>query len=176
LTYDDYLTLPDNGMCYQIIEGDLFMTPAPVPRHQRILKKLGRIMDDFVMTSNLGEIFYAPCDVVFSPQDVVQPDILYISRQSSHLITEKNIQGAPDLIVEIASPNTEAVDRGRKKALYQRHGVKEYWIVDMTREEVEVWSLKAGTYHLQGRYGRGEIAESSLLKGLKVPLADIFEE
>jgi len=176
LTYDDYLTLPDDGMRYEIIEGDLFMTPARVPKHQKISGRIFRRLEEFIRKNDLGDVFYAPCDVVFSPRDVVQPDILYISRQRSHLITEKNIQGAPDLIVEITSPNTEAVDKGRKKALYQRWGVKEYWIVDMIKEEIEVWNLQAGVYQLHGHYTRNDVVKSSLLKGLKVSVTEIFEE
>jgi len=174
LTYEDYLTFPDDGRRYEIIEGELFMTPAPATKHQQISLHLEMALYPHLRKNKLGSLFHAPCDVVFSETNVVQPDIFFVSTERSSIITEKNIQGAPDLIIEITSPATEAVDRGEKKRLYERYGVREYWIVDPEREEVEVWVLRAGHFQLQARHGREETLTSPLLPGFQLPLQRVF--
>ncbi len=116
LTYEDYLTFPD-GDCIkkEIIEGELFMSPAPALKHQIISKEIFLILNDFVRKNHLGEVFYAPCDVVLSNINVMQPDILFISNNNFQILTELNIKGAPDLIVEIISQSTRDTDRIYKK-------------------------------------------------------------
>ncbi|RMD91413.1 MAG: Uma2 family endonuclease, partial [Calditrichaeota bacterium] len=128
-TYDDYLQLHDDGKRYEIIEGELFMTPAPNIQHQNILSELGERLRKFVLKKHLGIVLYAPCDVILSKTNVVQPDILYVSKINQAIITDKNIQGAPDLVVEITSATTLERDLVLKKKLYGKYGVKEYWIV-----------------------------------------------
>lgn len=172
-TYQDYLKFPDDGKRYQIIEGELYMTPAPVPYHQRISRNLGFILWDFVRKRNLGEVFYAPCDIVFSEEDVVQPDIFFASKEREHIIGEKNIQGAPDLMVEILSPRTDELDRKLKVKLYEKFGVKEYWLVDPEKKEVEILSLTQGGYSSFGVFK--ESLSSPLLKGLKLNLQEVFQ-
>src|SRR5207247_11268640 len=105
---------------YEIVDGDLFMVPAPTPYHQKISRKVERLLEDHVLAQGLGEIFDAPCDLLVSEIDIVQPDIFYISKGRLSIIKEKNIQGAPDLVVEILSPTTEERDRGLKQKLYAR--------------------------------------------------------
>jgi len=173
LTYADYLLLPDDGYIYQIIDGELHMAPAPSPYHQRISRNIEFLLWSFVSKNGLGEILDSPCDVVLSPQDIVQPDLLFISRDRSHIIGERYIEGPPDLIVEILSPSTVELDRKHKKELYQRYGVKEYWIVDPNRKEVEVYTLEGGRYSLHGRFGANESLNSPLL-GLTVSLREVF--
>lgn len=165
-TYEDYLRLPDDGKRYQIIGGEVYMTPAPIPHHQRLLTRLFKILDDFVTKESLGEIFLAPCDVILSNEDVVQPDIFFISKERLHIITQKNIQGAPDLIIEIVSHYNPKIDKILKKRLYERYGVKEYWIVDPERREIEILALKREEFH--------SIFESHLFKGLKLDSNEIF--
>lgn len=173
LTYEDYLRLPEEKR-YEIIGGDLFMTPAPSTRHQEVSGNLGFILWDFVRRHNLGKVYYAPCDVILTEHDIVQPDILFISRKRQHIITEANIQGAPDLIAEILSPTRTWMDQRLKKALYARCGVKEYWIVDPDEKRVEVYLLGKEGYQLKGNYSEGDRIESQVIKGLVIKMEEIF--
>jgi Uma2 family endonuclease len=174
VTYDDYLTLPADGKRYEIIEGELSMTPAPFTDHQRILGRLFRFIDEFARKNNAGEVFVAPTDVVLSMTDVVQPDILFVTKERSHIITIKNIIAAPDLVIEILSESTAVIDRTTKKSLYEKYGVKEYWIVDPENEDIECFSLKEATFTLMGSFKKNESFESVLLKGLTIEVNKIF--
>ncbi len=172
-TYEDYLKTPDDKR-YELIGGDLLMTPSPVPNHQRISRKIEFILEKFVTQNNLGEIFDAPCDVYLDDENVVQPDILFITHERRDIIGEKNIQGAPDLAIEIISENSAYRDVVQKKRLYTRFGVKEYWIVIPDCEEIEIYTLKDNTYQLHKSYDKGNILESPSLKGLNIALKEIF--
>lgn len=173
-TYEDYLHLPDDGKRYQIIEGELFVVPAPSPYHQDTSRKLLLLIADFIRKHELGKVYYALCDVILSHEDVVQPDIFFIFHGREHIITDKNIQGAPDLVIEILSAHTAKLDKIQKRKLYQRFKVSEYWLVDPERKEIEVLVLKEGNYDSLGVFGGEDCFESSLLKGLKVYLKSIF--
>jgi len=175
LTYDDYATFPDNdGIRKEIIEGDLFMSPAPSIKHQLILKRLSQLLDQFVQRKSLGEVLLAPCDVIFSNINIFQPDILYISRENFEILTELNVKGAPDLIIEILSPSTIDNDRNYKKLVYEKHGVKEYWIVDPQEENIEVWSSKDARFQLFHKARKTQKINSKLLEDLELDLREIF--
>jgi len=173
-TYDDYLLLPDDGKRYQIIEGEIYMVPAPAPYHQDILGKLFVLLLTFVEERGLGRVYLAPCDVILSEVDIVQPDIFFISKEREHIITEKNIRGAPDLAIEILSQSTAKFDKMVKMKLYERSEVKEYWLVYPDREEIEVLALRGGCYESMGVFGIEQSFESALLKGLRVSPDRIF--
>ncbi|MBI4716147.1 MAG: Uma2 family endonuclease [Nitrospirae bacterium] len=176
LTFEDYLKTPfDDRERYELIEGDLLLTPAPNIRHQRILGKLEFMIKTHVLEKGLGEVFFAPCDVVLDNENVFQPDILFISRERTRIITEPNIQGAPDLVIEILSPSTQYRDLGGKKRVYARSGVKEYWIVDPEEKGVDVYTLKEKGFEISGHYEDRDAVLSPLLEGLKIPLKGIFE-
>ena len=130
LTYEDFCCLPNDGKRYEIIDGELFVTPSPFRPHQRVVTRLTRYLSTFVEENELGEVFVAPFDVVFSRFDVVEPDLLYVSKGRLSVLTEKNVQGAPDLVVEVLSPSTAETDRTIKLKLYARYGVQEHWIID----------------------------------------------
>ncbi|BBO17358.1 restriction endonuclease [Candidatus Brocadia pituitae] len=172
-TYEDYCNISDDKR-YELIDGELLMTPSPITRHQRISGKLEFILKRFIMENQLGELFYAPYDVHFDNENVVQPDILFISKDRSGIIGEKNVQGAPDLVVEIISENSAYRDMVQKKKLYAKFGVKEYWIVIPEGEEIEIYTLKENAYQLYQAYGKGNSLESPLLKGLTLKVMDIF--
>jgi Uma2 family endonuclease len=172
-TYQDYLHLPEDRR-YEIIEGELFMIPAPESYHQKVSRNLVFILWGFVKGEGLGEIYSAPTDVVLSNEDIVQPDIIFIEKGRLGIIKEKNVEGAPDLIVEILSPSLRYRDRVHKKKLYQRHGVREYWIVDPKKKQVELMILEEGIYRKVGQYGLEDTVESLVLKGLKVKLKEVF--
>ena len=132
--------MPDDGNRYEAIEGDLHMTPAPTTLHQRVSKRLTYALDRILERPGLGEVFVAPYGVEFpATGEGVQPDIVFVSRKRREIITEAGIVGAPDLVVEILSPSTAGRDRTIKLRLYERHGVREYWIVDTDENAIDVW-------------------------------------
>jgi Uma2 family endonuclease len=177
LTYDDYVTFPENdGIRKEIIEGELFMSPAPSIRHQKILKKLFKMIDNHVIKHNLGEVYFAPCDVILSHINIIQPDILYISNQNLKILKELNIQGPPDLVVEILSPSTTDNDRIFKKRIYRKFGVKEYWIVDYEDNTIELWTLANQQVQFHVKAQATVLFESKILPELKIDLSLVFAE
>ena len=172
-TYEDYLKTPDDKRL-ELIEGELLMTPSPIPKHQKISRELEFELLRFVKANDLGEVFYAPCDVYLDNENVVQPDILFISKERLNIIGEKNIQGAPDLAIEIISENTAYRDLVQKKKLYSKFGVKEYWIVVPGEESVEIYILRDNVYQPYKTYSKDDILDSPCLQGLKIRLKEIF--
>ena len=173
--YDDYCLMPEDRR-YELIGGEFFMVPSPSVIHQRVSANLEAILRRYVMEKECGEVLYAPLDVVLSHQDVVQPDIMFISKERSHIVTDMNIQGAPDLVVEILSPSTAERDRTIKKKLYARHGVRELWLVNAGAQVVEVYSLEEGAENRPILYVRTDRRRlvSPLLSGLSVNLDEVF--
>ncbi|MCY4634868.1 MAG: Uma2 family endonuclease [Acidobacteria bacterium] len=176
LTYEDYRATPPEKR-YELLDGDLVMVAAPNLKHQKVQFRLGQKLGQFILEHELGEFFYAPCDVVLSETDVVQPDLLFVSRKREHLLSSgENVQGAPDLVVEILSPATADRDRGYKRELYGRHGVTEYWLVDPVAETVSIHRQHQveGVLALSRTFSRKQTLQSPLLTGLKLDLKDIF--
>ena len=174
LTYEDYrTTLADER--YELLDGNLIMVPAPNLKHQRVQFRLGQALGQFILHHELGEFFYAPCDVVLSDTDIVQPDLLFVSRDRAHLLRNgENVQGGPDLVIEILSPSTADKDRGIKRELYSRHGVKEYWLIDPMAETVSIHRQQAGRLAVTRTFGRRDTLRSPLLAGLELRLDDVF--
>ena len=173
-TYDDYLKTPDDKR-YELIEGELYMTPSPITNHQRISGRIEFELRKFVVENDCGEVFDAPYDVYFDDENVVQPDILFISKDRLNIIGDKNLQGAPDLVIEILSESNAYRDLIQKKKLYARHGVQEYWIVVPGEKTIDIHILKDKTYQLYQTLGEDEILESPILKGFKMELKAIFK-
>lgn len=172
-TYEDYYRLND-GKRYEVIEGELIeMAPAPNFRHQRISKYLFSKLDFFITKRGLGLVQYAPLDVKLDNTNTVQPDIIYISKQNYSVIDERGVFGSPDLLVEILSPSNTDHDTKRKYKLYERFGVKEYWIVDPKKREVEVYTLKEDQYEL---FEKGEKVKSKLLSDFEVEFKELEED
>jgi len=175
LTYEDYKTFPDNdGIRKEIIEGELFMSPAPSIKHQTILRELSFLLYQFVKKNELGEIFFAPCDIVFSDINIVQPDLIFLSKENHQILTDLNIQGAPDILVEILSPSTKENDQIFKKQIYEKFGVKEYWIIDPGNETAEIWTLKNNKFSLFSEIDKTQTIKSKLLPGLEIDCSSIF--
>lgn len=172
-TYEDYLKTPEDKR-YELIEGDLLMTPSPITEHQRISRKLTVQLSIYVEKYNLGEIFVAPYDVYLDNENVVQPDILFISKDRLNIIGEKNIQGAPDIVIEIISESNAYRDLVQKKKLYARFQVKEYWIVIPGEELIEIYTIKDNTYTLYKTYTKNDTLASPLIKDLSIELKNIF--
>ena len=174
LTYEDYLTTPDDKR-YELLDGELKLAPAPRTTHQSVQIAIGSPMFRFVHEGSLGRIFLAPTDVVLSDSDVVQPDIIFVSNERARIITEPNIQGAPDLVIEILSPSTASRDRGYKRTLYEQHGVKEYWMADLDSATITVLVLRNGRFQTVGTYGKGDTVTSSVLDGFSINIDQLFD-
>ncbi len=175
LTYDDYCLLPNDGKRYEIIEGELFVTPSPQSLHQRVVTRLTSFLFAFVEDKKLGEVFVSPFDVVFSRFDVVEPDILFISKARSSVLTAKNVQGAPDLVVEVISESTAGVDRSTKLKLYARFGVSEYWIIDAEKPCAEIYRRQAAGLELVATLTADRSLSSPLFPGFSLPLRKLIQ-
>ncbi len=175
-TYRDYLELNDDKR-YEVINGRLYEMPAPTPWHQRILKRLLNILTGFVeVKENRGEVFPSPIDVVLGERYVLQPDMVFISKERFGIIGDKAIIGPPDLVVEIVSPTSYYRDRYEKFRIYEEAGIKEYWIVYPGEKAIEVWVLKEGKYELYSIASSEGKVRSKVLKGLEVDLKEVFDE
>jgi len=176
-TYEDWLKLPDDGYRYEVINGVLYMTPPPRPQHQRVSARLAHRLLNFVEEHALGEVLYAPIGVQLPNQPVpFQPDILFIRAERLDIIGEKNVEGVPDLIIEILSPSNWLYDRREKMEVYEEAGVPEYWIVDPRIRVIEVYVLEEGGFLQKGEYGPGEVARSQVLAGFEVLVDEIFPD
>jgi len=175
-TYEDYQQLPE-GAPYQLIRGHLVMSPSPTVQHQRLVRALSQLLDDHLRTRGLdGEMLFAPMDVRLAEDTVVQPDVLYVSPERVDRIGDDEIDGAPDLIVEVVSPSTSHVDTFDKKQLYETHDVREYWIVDPDTKTVEVYTPGDDGYTLHRRRVETGTAASAFLPNLTITLSTLFEE
>lgn len=177
MTYQDLLALPDDGLRHELIDGEHFVTPSPASKHQIILGNLYRLIGVYTHTTKCGVTLFAPYDIVFTTYDVVEPDLMYFSNaRYAGVVTEKNAQGPPELVVEILSPGTRRRDEGLKRRLYERMSVDEYWTVDPAAESVRIYRLVNGTYR-ETRLTRGEngALQTPLLPGLQISLDDVFE-
>ena len=177
LTYEDYLLFPDDGKRHEIIDGDHYVTPAPRTKHQRISANLTVALVSFVKRRRMGLVLAAPSDVILSDENVVQPDLLFVSTARASIVTEDNIRGAPDLVVEIISETTRKKDEVTKRKLYERFGVQEYWVVDPELETVKIFR------RAQQGYGRAvelskeanDILTTELLAGFDLALTEVFD-
>jgi Uma2 family endonuclease len=173
-TYERYLELDDDQR-YEILDGELVVTPAPGTRHQRVLAKLGARFEQFIAEHALGEVYFAPTDVVFGGREVVQPAILFLrAEQVKQIVQERAVHGSPDRVVEILSPGSLHRDRHRKRALYERVGIPEYWIVDPANRAIEVFSLGASGYELSAFAAQEGGVTSRIVDGFSVTVAEIM--
>ena len=176
LTYQDYFDLPESEDRYELIDGELYMAPTPIPEHQIFVYYLAKVIEEFVTRYRLGRMIISPQDVVLSDDIVVQPDIMFVSNERLHIIKWGHyVQGAPDLVVEVLSPSTERFDRTVKRERYTNFGVREYWIADIVGRTVEVNASSGDKFEVVGVYGEGGTFESPLLPGLTVDISDVFE-
>ena len=171
-TVEDYLQLGESATPCQLINGELIMSPAPSPNHQRVLRKLFKILDESITS---GELFFAPIDLYVDRKNVFQPDLVYISQQNTHIVTERGIEGIPDLIIEIVSPSNVFTDRNHKRKVYQEIKVGEYWIVDPANKTLEIYSHNQADPDVPTVFlaSEGEVT-SSVIKNLSFDLKLIF--
>ena len=169
------MLFPDDGKRHEIIDGVHYVTPSPNFKHQIVMGNLYMALGSYLKAQPIGVVCFAPLDVLFSRFDVVEPDLLYISKVRRAVITDKNIQGAPDLVVEILSPGTRKRDQTVKRALYERSDVQEYWIVDPVRDGVKVFRRTAGEFVCAAELQAEEdTLTTPLLPGFSVTLTDLF--
>ncbi|HLH22141.1 MAG TPA: Uma2 family endonuclease [Chloroflexota bacterium] len=170
----DIWDTPDDGKRYEVIDGELYVTPPPKWGHQRGLSKLHIHLGGWVYGNGLGEIVEAPVGVVLDEHNGVQPDLIYISRERLGIISERGVEGAPDLLVEVLSPSTLARDRGVKMRRYAAAGVPHYWQLDPGSETLEAYRLTEQGYELAGRYDPGSVFRPELFPGLEIPIDDLW--
>jgi Uma2 family endonuclease len=179
LTNDDFVLFPDDGKRHELIDGEHYVTPSPNRKHQTIAFNLSGLLWTYLRTQPVGQAFAAPFDVVFSNFDVVEPDILFVSHaRRAAVLTSANVQGAPDLVVEIGSPGTRRRDETLKRRLYEQSGVSEYWVIDPDLDLIKVYRLVGQRYeHVQELTLNGDdVLTTPLLPDLQLPLRAIFEQ
>src|SRR6267142_7080721 len=173
LTYDDYLLFPEDGMRHELIDGEHYVTPTPNMRHQVISGNLFGMIWSYLQQHPIGRVFAAPLDVIFSEFDVVEPDVLYLSRQRvAELAPAPWVKGAPNLVVEIGSPSTRKRDETIKRRLYERFGVDEYWIIDPELDTIKVYRRVNERYEriAELTVENHDVLTTPLLPGLDLPL------
>jgi Uma2 family endonuclease len=177
LTYDDFVLFPDDGKRHELIDGEHYVTPSPNTKHQRVSSNLHWLIRSHLERHPIGQVFYAPYDVVFSEFDVVEPDLLYLSHARAHeVITPLHARGVPELVIEIASRGTRKRDETIKRRLYERMGVSEYWTVDPEIDVVRVYRRQEQTFTrpIELALEAEDVLTTALLPGLELPLKTIF--
>ncbi len=177
-TYELFRQLPEDGNRYEVIGGKLIVSPSPVVSHQRVVHKLGYFLEDWVRKTGSGEVFPGPLDVILSTatpkQGYAEPDLLFVAKERLCVITSKNVQGAPDLVVEILSPSTARYDWLEKKTAYAAAGVTHYWVVDPDHKVLTAFRLQAGQYAFADRYESEAVFEPAGFPGLRINLAEVW--
>ena len=173
LTYQDYADLQGDER-FELLGGRLVPVPSRNTAHQTVSIELMSRMYYVIRENGLGRLYPAPFDVLFTDFDVVQPDLLFVSQNRTHIITPDNVRGAPDMIVEILSPETARMDWRDKRELYSLHGVREYWIVDPTNRLVWVMQLRDGILEIEQTLSEGDTAESTVIEGFNIEVVDLF--
>ena len=179
LTYDDFVRFPDDGKRHELIDGHHYVTPSPNVTHQRVLGRLHLMIGAWLVDHPIGEEFLSPFDVVFSDFDIVEPDLLYLSKaRAARVLTPLHARGVPELVVEIASKGTRKRDATIKLRLYERAGVSEYWIVDPQVDGVRVYRRGEGDFGNATELlaHAHDVLTTPLLPGLEMPLTRIFEK
>ena len=177
LTYDDFLLFPDDGLRHEIIDGVHYVTAAPNVRHQDLVGRLYLAIGNFLASHpDSGRVFLSPVDVVFTIHDVVEPDLVFVAGDQTDIMTDANIQGPPAIVVEIVSKSTRSRDERIKKQLFDRGGVREYWIVDPSRSQLTVYRREGQTLDARTTLSAADQAmlTTSLIPGFSLSIADLF--
>ncbi|MEY2429067.1 MAG: hypothetical protein QOJ40_1952 [Verrucomicrobiota bacterium] len=175
ITRQDYEEMREGPPYYQVIEGNLIMSPSPNTDHQMIAGRIYYLILQFLEKKNIGEVFIAPLDVFLSEINVYQPDVIFVSRQRRSIIAAHGIEGPPDLAVEILSAGTARLDKGSKRKIYARTGVKELWLVDPEPRLIHVFQLARNAEVPAATYNETAVFKSPLLPGLRIKAATIFK-
>jgi Uma2 family endonuclease len=171
---EDIWDTPEDGNRYEVIDGQLYMTPPPILEHQGASGVLQRHLSVYVHERRLGKVYAAPLGVVLDEENGLQPDLVYVSNSRLGILSRRGIEGAPDLVVEILSPSTRSRDRGVKMRRYAAAGVPHYWLVDPRTRALEAYrSTRQGYEHI-GTYGPGSVFRPELFPGLEIPIDDLW--
>ena len=173
-TYASYAAVPDDGQRYEVIDGVLYMAPAPNEGHQSTNNLIATYLTIHVQFAGRGRVYAAPFDVELAPNVVVQPDVIVVLAENKHIITPSRIIGSPDLVVEVTSPGTATYDRSKKLRAYEQAGVKEFWIADPYAHTVEVLLLEQDAYRSQGVFAGQALLPSRVVPGLPVHVHQFF--
>jgi Uma2 family endonuclease len=176
LTYDDFVLFPEDGLRHEILDGEHYVSASPYLRHQAVSMSLSSLLGPFIRSHGIGQLFAAPTDVLLSRHDIVEPDLVFVSTERLQILTEKNIQGAPDLVVEILSGSTKRVDQGLKLERYERFGVQEYWIADSDRNTLTIYRLEGERFQNIATLSAEaeDVLQTPLLPGLEIRLVEVF--
>jgi len=174
LTYEDYQYLPSDGRRYELVEGELCVTPAPDPFHQTVSRRLQHALMAQLEDNGVAFVFNAPVDVILSETTVLEPDLVILRQSRKELISKRGIEGPPDVVVEILSPASRGQDRHLKRSTYAQYGIGEYWIVDPDIGLIEVHVLEGRGYKLAARFDRASTLSSAAFDEIAVPLASVF--
>ncbi|HVR97759.1 MAG TPA: Uma2 family endonuclease [Thermoanaerobaculia bacterium] len=176
LTYEDYVLIPEDRLRHEILDGEHVVSPAPKPGHQDVSLELSMALGPFIRGRQLGKLYYAPVDILLAEHNILQPDLVFISNERLRIIGEDNVEGAPDLVIEILSDSTRRRDEGAKRRLYERYGVLEYWLIDPKRRAVSVLRRAGagfGTPEVLSAEA-GDVLATPLLPGLEIRVSRIF--
>lgn len=174
-TYEAYAALTDDGQCYEIMQGVLVMAPAPDLSHQDVAGEIFAYLREQVKLKRLGLVFPSPVDVVLSPQNVFQPDVVVLLKEHQARAEGKRIVGAPDLVVEIISPGSKLYDRVNKHMIYEQAHIPEYWLVNVKKRTVELFSLQHGKYYSLGVFKGEQTLPSRIVPQLTIAVARFFD-
>ena len=175
LTYEQFRQLPDDGKQYELVHGEVHLTPAPTTRHQFVLRNLTGSLLHYLDKNTLGELAFAPLDVRLGEDTALQPDLIFVSSSRADIIQEDFIAGAPDLVVEILSTSTAAHDRATKLPIYAEAGVPEVWLIDSQAKTVEVLRLQGKKYFVEATHAGDQVLTSDFFSGWQLPLRDLFD-
>jgi len=170
LDYDDYCAIPNDGKRYELLDGQVHVTPAPSPLHQRLVGRLFRPLSEYFRAP--AEVFVAPIDVILTPHDVVQPDLVVVANPAQ--VSSRAIEGAPLLVIEVLSPTTTTYDRTTKAQRYAALGIPHYWIVDPEARTVECFRRQEGAYHLVSVFGADDALTLPDCPGLRLDLGALW--
>ena len=175
LTYEEFRQLPNDGKRYELVYGEVHVTPAPATWHQAVLQNLSGNLWAYVIKNRLGEVWTAPLDVRLGADIALQPDLIFISNANAAIIQEDWIAGSPDLVVEVLSPSTATHDRATKLRVYGEARVAEVWYIDPKAKTVEVLKLQGKKYLIDATLAGNQVLTSSLFPGWQLPLSDLFD-
>jgi Uma2 family endonuclease len=175
LTYEEFRQLPDDGKRYELIGGEVRLTPAPSTKHQFVVHNLDMALSPYVQENKLGEVWEAPLDVRLAEDTALQPDLVFVASTRVEIVREEFIAGAPDLVVEVLSASTAVHDRATKLPIYAEAGVPEFWLIDSQAKTVEVLKLQGNKYFVDATLAGDQVLISNLFPSWQLSLRDLFD-
>lgn len=176
MTAAEFFGLPEGPPFFQLIDGDLYMSPSPRRYHQKLALRLGHILQTYLDAHPIGELYLAPSDVVFTADTILNPDLYFVTTQREGILTEQGAEGAPDLVIEILSPSTAKLDLGRKREIYAASGVQEMWAVSPRTATIDVYRFAENPAEPVAVLDEGDALSSPLFPGFSASLAAIFRK